>query len=257
VANHYVTGPPQVCNPQLNADSQKCWVWLAWDCTAGRMVDTRFALKLATVNLALHFHSCFMDAKQENSMLPVFNQSPYWAEPNRQIPQARTGNLTLDDGYRHLIKAILAAECPLDLGANRRLIRLHPASELYKLLCCRFDIPVLAEDNIVGLWETAIAKHMATTVQDANKQQKSQGQAPACTPTENALRLAGYYRQMARDILNTHCPNDPQARDRQLSGICASELYQILCDKYDISQLSDNDIINKFEDSKTGQNNGS
>ena len=82
-------------------------------------------------------------------------------------------------------------------------------------------------------------------------------QAPAGTPTENALLLAGYYRQMARDILDTRCPNDPLARDRQLSGICASELYQILCEKYDISPLSEDHIINSFEDSTTGQNNGS
>jgi hypothetical protein len=169
------------------------------------------------------------------------------ASPNSTLKSSAVQAFTLDGCYRHLIKAILDAECPKDPMAMERLLSLHCASDLYELLCSRYDIPLLAEDNIVGLWETTAAALGAPSAHDAEVLPAVQESAMAGDPAKRALRLAGYYRHLIKAILDVQCPNDPLAMERQLSRHCAFELYELLCERYDIPPLAEDTIVSRWE----------
>jgi len=67
VSNHYLIDKKPYCQLQLNADSEKIWVWCAQDFSDGELAVEQLALKFGTVELAKQFQEAFEKAKSENA----------------------------------------------------------------------------------------------------------------------------------------------------------------------------------------------
>jgi len=71
-ANHYVIGVPPYCDPKPNADSEKCLVWMAQDCSDGELHVERLALKFGSAELAAQFKEAFLQAREANAKVKDF-----------------------------------------------------------------------------------------------------------------------------------------------------------------------------------------
>lgn len=73
VGNHYVIQHPTYCDLRSNAGSDKCWVWVAQDCSDDECGKVeQLALKFGTAQLAEAFREAFGRAKELNSQVPEF-----------------------------------------------------------------------------------------------------------------------------------------------------------------------------------------